>query len=136
MAANQNDPPALYTGTVALTGSANLTTFHAMPAINLGEVVMDWGSRRLFNLHGYTLPSHRSRIRRRRAHAAGACYPMDSSLEDVLTLLLTNATELNRMAAVATRERRETIRVVDLISRRVARLERDLRRLERRSLAN
>ena len=58
VAANQNDPPALYTGTVALTGSANLTTFHAMPAINLGEVVMDWGSRRLFNLHGYTLPSH------------------------------------------------------------------------------
>lgn len=61
--ANQNDPAALYRGTLTLpatiTGSipATLTTFTAQPPVNLSEVTMDWGSRRLFNLHGYQLPN-------------------------------------------------------------------------------
>lgn len=63
VAANQNDPPALYRGTLTLpatiTGSipAALTTFIAQPPVNLSEVTMDWGSRRLFNLHGYVIPN-------------------------------------------------------------------------------
>ena len=61
--ANQNDPPALYRGSLTLptnlTGTipALLTAATQQPPVNLSEVTMDWGSRRLFTLHGYIDPN-------------------------------------------------------------------------------
>ena len=57
--ANQNDPQCLYVADLTLpnpvTGSLTTTVLaaHPQPAINLSEVMLDWGSRRLFNVHGY-----------------------------------------------------------------------------------
>ena len=61
--ANQNDPHALFRAELALpdpiTGAlaATVLSAHPLPAVNLSEVVFDWGSRRVFRLNGYTAPA-------------------------------------------------------------------------------
>lgn len=57
--ANQNDPHCLYVADLTLpdpiagTLTATVLAAYPQPAENLSEVMLDWGSRRLFNLHGY-----------------------------------------------------------------------------------
>lgn len=57
--ANQNDPHCLYRGTATIPFADGagadlvLTSAHPQPALNLGEVTFDWGSRQVLTLHGY-----------------------------------------------------------------------------------
>lgn len=60
--ANQNDPHCLYEATLTIPLAppaqltATITSASPQPAVNLSEVMIDWGSRRRFVLHGYQLP--------------------------------------------------------------------------------
>ena len=57
--ANQNDPHCLYLADLTLpdpiagTLTATVLAAYPQPAVNLSEVTLDWGSRSLFNVHGY-----------------------------------------------------------------------------------
>ena len=57
--ANQNDPHCLYVAELTLPNpvsgalTATVLAAYPQPAFNLSDVMLDWGSRRLFNVHGY-----------------------------------------------------------------------------------